>query len=224
VYFVGAPSSGTTPGSSNNAVGDPYLDLRLKFAGQAVNYGSVITASMPLADTSTGLSTGRVTVDWTNRFDRSLGRIEPFVAAGIANSIQDSRLFNRPFTSLGFNSHFEGGTGFDLTEHLSVGGSLYGVLPTGNQKIYSKLGKGNANGGTTTTAGQHGKMFQMTSTATATADMIRDYGFSTWLDASPNRYLELEVGYTRSQSYDYGGVAFNLGLNIGQLLRDRSRP
>jgi hypothetical protein len=224
VYFVGASSSGTTPGSSNNAVGNPYIDLRLKFDSAAVNYGSVITASMPLADTSTGLSTGRVTFDWTNRFDRSLGRIEPFVAAGIANSIQDSRLFDRPFTSLGFNTHLEGGTGFDLTEHISVGGSLYGILPAGNQKIYSKLGNGNANGAATTTTRQHGKMFQITSTATATPDMTRDYGFSAWFDVSPNRYLEFELGYTRSQSYDYGGIAFSLGLNIGRLLRDRPRP
>src|SRR5437667_9509220 len=69
VYFVNASSS-TTGNTSGSGVGNPYVDLRWKYLHPAVNFASVVTGSAPLGDSKLGLSTGRATVDWTNRFDR----------------------------------------------------------------------------------------------------------------------------------------------------------
>lgn len=48
-----------------------------------------------------------------------------------ANIMIDSRFFLRPFTSLGFNAHFQAGTGFDLWKFFTVGASAYDILPSG---------------------------------------------------------------------------------------------
>jgi hypothetical protein len=86
IYFVQASSSTTGGSTSNNGLGNPHLDLRLKFNNPAVNFGSVLTGSAPTADTKKGLSTGRATFDWTNRFDRCK---HPIAAFG--NGLDDLR-------------------------------------------------------------------------------------------------------------------------------------
>jgi hypothetical protein len=216
IYFVQASSSTTGGSTSNNGMGNPAVDLRLKFNSPAVNFGSVLTGSVPTADTKKGLSTGRATFDWTNRFDRSFGRLTPFAEAGIANTIMDSRLFLRPFTSLGFNTHFQAGANFDLWKVFSVGASAYDILPSGQQKIFSRL-VGQQSGSASTPS--HGRVFQNNQETTGTADIARDHGFSTWVDASPNSYLDMELGYTRSVNYALNTLSFSVGVNIGKLTR-----
>src|SRR5437870_1434609 len=63
VYFVHASSSTTGGSTSDHGLGNPHVDLRLKFNNPAVNYGSVLTGWAPTADTKKGLSTGRATFD-----------------------------------------------------------------------------------------------------------------------------------------------------------------
>ncbi|HLX75540.1 MAG TPA: hypothetical protein VKR26_12415, partial [Terriglobales bacterium] len=104
VYFV-RPSS-STGGTSGNGLGNPYVDLRLKFLNLAVNFGSVLTGYAPAGDSKLGLSTGRATFDWTNHFDHSFNNFTPFLEGGLSNTVADTQLFLRPFTSLGMNSHF----------------------------------------------------------------------------------------------------------------------
>lgn len=215
IYFVQASSS-TKGATSNNALGNPYIDLRLKFNNRAVNYGSVLTGYAPTADSKKGLSTGRATFDWTNRFDRSFSRFTPFAEAGIANTITDSRLFNRPFTSLGFNTHFQAGTSFDLWKFFSVGASAYDVLPWGQQTIFSKL-VGQQSKSLLPTS--HGRVFENNQQTTGSADIARDNGFSAWINASPKPYLDLEFGYTRSVHYALNAVSFSVGVNVGHLMR-----
>src|SRR5712691_11481585 len=220
IYFVQASSSTTGGSTSNNGLGNPHLDLRLKFNNAAVNFGSVLTGSAPTADSKKGLSTGRATFDWTNRFDRSFSRLTPFAEAGIANTIADSRLFVRPFTSLGFNAHFQAGTNFDLWKFFSVGASAYDILPSGQQTIFSKLVKQQPGGNSNSS---HGRVFENNAQTTGTAAIARDNGYSTWVDASPNRYLDMELGYTHSVHYALNTVSFSVGVNIGQLARSGAR-
>ena len=212
IYFVRASSSSGE--TSTNGIGNPYVDARLKFLNPAVNFGSTLTGFAPVADSKKGLSTGRGTFDWTNHVDHAFSNLTPFGEIGIANTITDSRLFMRPYTTLGFNTHFRAGATYDLWKFFSVGASGYDILPTGQQTVFSKLVQGSNQG-----AGSHGRVFQNNQQTTGGADIARDNGFSTWVDASPSRSVDMELGFTRSMHYELNSVSFTIGFNLGQLYR-----
>ncbi len=86
----------------------------------------------------------------------------------------------------------------DVWKSLGVGAAGYDILPFGNQTFFSRATRKQTIG---------------------PADIARDNGFSTWLDASLTPYLDAELGYTRSVHYDLNSVSFSLGLNVGHLLR-----
>src|SRR5579864_1456886 len=213
IYFV-RPSS-TTGGTSVNGFGDPYLALHLKYPRPALNFSSALTGAAPLGDSKKGLSTGRATFDWTNHFDHAFSSLTPFAELGIANTIADSRLFIRPYTTLGFNTHFKTGVSYDLWKFFSVGASGYDILPSGQQTVFSRVTFGQGNTGSV----NHGRVFQNNQQTTGSASIAHDDGFSTWIDANPGRSLDLELGFTRSLVYDLNSVAFNIGVNLGQLYR-----
>jgi hypothetical protein len=216
IYFVRPSSSTTGTSTSTNGLGNPWLDLRLKFLGPVVNYGSTLTGFAPTADSKRGLSTGRVTFDWTNHFDHTFSRLTPFGEVGIANTITDSRLFLRPYTTLGFNTHFQGGANLDVWKFFSVGGSAYDILPWGQQTVFSKVVPGSA------MAASHGRVFQQNQQTTGSADIAKDNGFSAWVGANPAPYLDMQLGYTRSTHYDLNSVSFTVGVNVGYLARNRA--
>jgi hypothetical protein len=217
IYFAHTSTSTTSGGTSTAGVGNVYLDARVKFLNPAINYGSVLTLNTPTGDSKKGLSTGRATYDWSNRFDRSFDRLTPFFEIGVSNTIADTRFFTRPFTTLGTNTHFEGGASYDLWRFLSAGASLYDVLPSGQQKVFSKLvNRGSAGG---VDSGKNGRVFEQNAETVGGADIARDNGFSTWIDASPSKYLDFELGYTRSVHYDLNTVSFGIGVNVGKLAK-----
>lgn len=213
IYFVRASS--TTGSISNNSIGNPYLDFRLRFNNPAVNYGSVLTGFVPAADSKRGMSTGRATFDWTNHFDHTFSRLTPFLEAGMANTIVDSPVFIRPYTTLGFNTHFQGGATFDLWKSVSVGASAYDILPSSQQTVFSKVvGKsGNVSNSS------HGGVFETSQQTSGSADLAKDDGYSAWIGAHPNRYMDLQLGYTRSVHYALNSVSFGVGFNLGALAR-----
>ncbi len=213
IYMV--RNSSSTGGSDSNGLGDPFLGLLFRFPNHVVNYSSTLLGGIPLGDTSKGLSTGRFTVDWNNRLDRSFGRLTPFLDAGVGNSLRDTRFFHRPFTTLGFVSHFEGGADVDVWKFFSVGGSAYAVEPSGQQKVFSKL----VRQGGTGLNGSHGRVFGVNHVTVGGADLVRDHGFSTWIEANPSRLLDLELAYSRSLDFDLNTVSFTVGVNVGRALR-----
>jgi hypothetical protein len=219
VYFVRASATSTTGAFSTNGIGNPYLDLRLKFLSPAVNFGSKLTGFVPVGDSRKGLSTGRGAFDWTNRFEHAFERLTPFAEVGIANTITDSRLFIRPYTTLGFNSHFRAGADYDLWKFISVGASAYDILPAGQQTVFSRIVPGSGN----TANGSHGRVFQDNQQTTGSADIARDNGFSAWIDASPGHLVDMELGYTRSVHYDLNAVSFSVGFNLARLYRKDSQ-
>lgn len=206
-YFI-RPSS-SAGGTSTNGLGNPFLDLRLKFLNPTVNFASTLTGFVPVADSKKGLSTGRGTFDWTNHFDHSFSSLKPFADVGIANTIVSTRMFVRPYTTLGFNTHVQGGATYDLWKFFSLGASAYDILPTGQQTVFSRVAHGAAT--------QHGRVFDGNQQTTGSADIAKDDGFSTWVDASPGRAVDLELGFTRSMHYDLNSVSFSLGFNLKQL-------
>ena len=207
IYFV-RPSS-STGATSTNGLGNPSVDVHVRYALPIVNFGSVLTGFAPVGDSKKGLSTGRGTFDWTNHFDHSFSDLKPFVNVGIANTIVSTRLFVRPYTTLGFNTHFEGGATYDVWKFFSVGASGYDILPSGQQTVFSQVAHG--------ASGQHGRIFESGQQTTGSADIAKDDGFSTWVGANPWLGVDLTLGFTRSMHYELNSVSFALGFNLKQL-------
>ncbi len=219
VYFIHAPSS--KPGtSSSNGLGNPYVNVGWAAKNPAINYGSTLNGAFPTADTKKGLSTGRVTFDWDNRFDREFSRFTPFADAGVGNSLSDRRFFKRPFMSLGKVAHFEAGTEVNLWRSLSVSVSGYDVLPWGHQKVFSRLIKRGSTGSGTV---QHGRVFENAAETVGGASLTRDTGFNIGFDLAPRPYLDFTLGYSRSMNYALDTISFGVGLNLGEILRKKKR-
>src|SRR4029453_14505073 len=107
IFFVRpSETTGALAGArSTNGIGNAYIELRFALANPLVNYSSVVTGTAPTGDKNNGLSTGRATINWTNRFERPFSRLIPFGAIGLANTVSDTPLFIRPYTTLGFVTH-----------------------------------------------------------------------------------------------------------------------
>lgn len=225
-----AATTGTTAGkggnantasssNSSNGIGNVFTDLRFAAKGSAVNYTSTLTASAPTGSTKHGISTGRPNYGWNNHLEHDFDWLTPFIEAGFSNGLTDTRYFHRPFTSLGFISQFNGGTTVDLGHNVSVGGSLYDVLPAGQQKLFSKLvGKGSTQAAG---SGSHGRGWETSAETIGTSSLTRDNGGSVWLECTPGAF-DLQGGYTRSVHYALNTVTFSIGVNLGKLMRERN--
>ena len=222
VYFVHLSNStismtSTSGSRTNTGLGDLYADLRFTFDTPVVNYVSTLRGSAPTGDTSIGLSTGRATYDWNNHFDRSFGRLTPYLDLGIANSVSDTSFFLRPFTSLGTVGQFDLGAQWKFFPALSFDASVYDVAPTGQQKIFSKFLKHNSTG----PAGPagHGRVFQNAPETVGSADLAKDNGFAAGFDITPSRYFDLGIGYSRSVHFALNTFYWNVGVNVGSLIK-----
>jgi hypothetical protein len=218
VYFANVPSSSTTTGTtttttgstSNNGLGNVYMGFILKAPNPKLDYAMAVTGSAPTGSTSKGFSTGRAGFDWTNRFEHAFDRLTPFFEGGLSNTVPDTAFLTRPFTSLGGISHLEEGAEYQLVKRFYAGGSGYQIVPFGNQKVFSKLdGKGK------------GKNTFDQNAVSSGNDLTRENGFNTWVAFEPASILRLELGYTRSMTFDLSSFAFNLRMNVGKMLRSR---
>lgn len=225
LYFMGVPNSTTTTttgaAANNNGItggiGNIYLGMNFRAPSPALNYASTITAGAPTGNRKDGLSTGRASIDWSNYFDRSFDKFTPFFEAGLGNGVPDSRLVTHPFTSLGALGHFEEGAEYELIHHFSAGGSGYHDVPFGDQKVFSKLvHKGQGNGGGP--GRSHGGVFENNFLSTGTG-ITRENGVNTWIAFEPNKVLRAQIGYSRSMTFDLNSFSFNVGLNVGKMMR-----
>ncbi|MBZ5579398.1 MAG: hypothetical protein LAP40_22790 [Acidobacteriia bacterium] len=220
VYFVRPSSSATaaTGTSSSNGIGNVYAQLRLTLANPAVNFASTLTGTAPTGDRATGFSTGHATVDWSNYFDRSFSRLTPFANLGIANSVSDTMFFIRPYTTYGLVTHVEGGARYRLVRMLSVGASAYGIEPSGQQTVVSRIVK-SKQGGSVNSGGSKGGVFETANVTTGSADIAKDHGFSTWAQIQPGGSIEVYAGYSRSTQYALDTIFFGISLNLGKAVR-----
>ncbi len=228
-YFVRASSDAAAQGAtSGKGIGNAYLSLRLSARNAAATFVSSVTGKAPTGDASRGFSTGRVTVDWSNYLGFHAGRVTPFALLGLSNSISDTRFFTRPFASLGKAAGFEGGAHVEMWRIAGIGASAYADVPFGRQKVYSKL----VTGGQATPQGRgigrgRGRrvgVFETQSVAIGGSELLRDHGGSVWLDISPTRYADFEIGFSRSVKYDLNSLFFSIGLNLGEWIRSRQQP
>jgi hypothetical protein len=225
VYFAHVSSITTTvgtttttsPASTTTGMGNAYAGLALRAPNSNLDYASTITVGAPTGSKDKGLNTGRVTFDWDNRFEHSFSHLTPFFEGGLANTIPDSRFFTRPFTTIGAVSPLEEGADLELLRHFSIGGSAYQIVPLGNQKVISRLLKK----GTTGPTGGKRPPFDVPGVVSGTSSLTRENGLNAWVGFEPSPLLRLELGYTRSTTYDLNSVAFNLSFNIGKAVRSR---
>jgi hypothetical protein len=224
VLFVrGTTSTGTT--TSSNGLGDAFGQLLFSFKNPAVNYGSSITFGLPTGDSSKGLTSGRVTFDWSNAFAREFGRWTPFANLGAGNSLMDTKYWHRPFVTLGAVAHFEAGAAFDLGRSLTLTASAYDVAPWGAQKVYSKTVT-RAGGGPTGTgpgSSKHGRVYQDNAVTKGDSSIDRDNGFNADLDFSPAKYVDFDLAYSHSVHYQLDTVSFGINFNLTPLLSKRQR-
>lgn len=210
-YFFRA----TPPGETHvwrDRLGDPYFDVRLTFNNRIVNYATVFTATVPVAETG-AFSTGRLGLDWFNHFDKPIGRVTPYLNVGISNGLLDTRLVSQPFrifdsfTSLGFLADAEGGLTVSLAKRLVVGGSYYALQPSGSQKVYT------ANGITNffiTPAGV---------SSTTASDFTHDHGYSAFIRLNPTRFMYIEPAYVHSIKFNDDAATLTIGFDMRELFR-----
>jgi hypothetical protein len=106
----------------------------------------------------------------------------------------------------------EGGE-FELVKHFSVGGSGYEIFPFGNQKIFSKIvGKGQSGKG-------KGKNSFDLAAVTSGSGLTRENGFNSWVAFDPTPLWRVQVGFSRSATYDLNSFGFNLRMNLGKAAR-----
>ena len=217
-------------------MGNAYTALQFATSGSSTYFSSTLRGSAPTGNTEQGFSTGRVTVDWTNYLEGTIGRFTPFGNVGFANSVSDTHFFSRPFSSLGFASQFEGGATYRVSPLVALGSSAYVVVPGGDQKVYSKLirhgnpntttgtGNGGGNGGGRGQAKKGAFETESVVVGEAAAADVKDHGVSVWLDFLPFSYGSFQVGYSRSLRFAYDTVFFTVGLNPAKLIRRAHQP
>ncbi len=213
----------TTKGTSSslNSLGNVYMDAKFKTTGEVANYDSALTMAAPTGSTTKGVSTGRPNYGWNNHVEHDFNRLTPFLELGLSNGLTDTKFFHRPFTTLGFVSQFTGGSKIDLGGNVSVGGSLYDVLPSGQQKMFSKLVAKKST--TTAGTGKHGRAFELAAETTGDSSLTRDNGGSAWLEFSPGKIFDFQIGYTHSVHFALDSLAFSLEVNLGKLMKRANR-
>jgi hypothetical protein len=166
-----------------NQRGEPG-DIVLGFHGQFVphqfEYQLTGLVTAPTGDEAYGLTTGRVTFDVSNYFQRTYGRMTPNIEIGAGDSSTlVNRLVTKNYTSLGPLAHFQLGLGFDLFRGISFESDAYEQLPIGDQKIYGPSRHGNA-------------------TVVTGHNVTEDNGFTNSLDIPFGGHITLSGYYSRS--------------------------
>ena len=223
-YYFASPAStpASTGSGSFNGVGNVFSELRFTLPNPALNYVSTVTGTAPTGDRNLGLSTGHATVDWSNYFERSLGRLTPFGEVGIANAVSDTQFFVRPYTSYGFVGHVQGGARYRLTRWLSARGSAYVIQPKGQQivvsRVVTKHGSSPPTAAAGATRGARRQVFETQNITTGSADIARDRGLSTWATLGVRPSFNVYAGYTRSTQYNLDTLFFGLGFRVRRSL------
>lgn len=209
VYLL-RPTLPGTPHQWDYNIGDPYVDLRLAFPNHYLNYSTALTVSVPANETG-AFSTGRLGMDWFNHFDLPIYRFTPFVNAGIANGILDTRFLSQPFRltdsfrTLGFIADTEGGVSFRVANPLAIGGSYYELFPSGQQKAYAGIQN----------------FFLLPTTTETVSQITHDHGYTGFVRIMPTRSIYLEAAYVHSIEMNFDAATFTVGVDVKSLF---SRP
>lgn len=206
---------------------DPYLDLRYKGKFHWVKYTSVLTGTIPIENELKIFSTGRFGGDWFNHIETVnpiKGRMTPFLNFGISNGTVNRYYMPRPYSSarpyeaFGIMGDAEVGASFRLprVKGINVGGSAYGVLPSGNQKVFSRLVAPNS---AVVGSGAHDRFFNNAFETTGGPSIDRDNGYSAWVEITRQKNFDVQVAFTRSVHYAYDSESIIINYDGTSLIR-----
>jgi hypothetical protein len=173
-------------------LGDVILSLHAQFIPNFAQYQVTAAVTAPSGDEAYGLTTGRVTFDVSNHFERTFGRLTPIAEIGGGDSTAlVNRTVNKNYTSLGPLAHFQAGLGIELLRGISFETDAYEQLPIGDQKIYGPSRNGKA-------------------TVVTGHNVTEDNGFTNSLDIPLDRHTTLSSYYSRSLRLHIDSVAFGI--------------
>ena len=222
VYFVRGATVATGSGaaqrtSSSGDLGNVYADVRLSLDNRIAPYSSTFTVTAPTGSVNKGRSTGHFTYDWDNRIEHEIfDRVTPYVDAGLANSISDTRFFKRPYITLGHLAHFEAGADVKIWKSLTFTASAYDIVPWGQQTVISRFVRPGSTGAGTA---RHGRVFEIFAQTQGSASLDRDNGYSAGFSFSLTRFLDLSAGYARSVPLHLDTISFGIGFNLTALFQ-----
>lgn len=200
----------TQSNDASNLLGDLYLRFALTGAPiKSLLYQGTVTGRAPTGDAASGVSTGRATWNWNNRFEVDAFRIAPYVEAGIGNTEADSNRYLRSYTTLGYVAPFAAGMNIDLGRHLGFDASTYYDLPFGDQKLYSRVSRTDAS--LPITSGRLASYMQ------GGPALTEDHGFNGALTYTPTPRFALSVYYNRSISDALDEAMATLSFHIGHI-------
>lgn len=217
-YFV-VPPAQRGVASTATGMGNFYLDGRATLESRVADYLPTATVTFPTGDTSKGLSTGSVTYDLDNRFEHEIGPWTPFFDVDVGNSLDNSgnrrfRRAHRPFTTLGKVAQFKAGPELQITERITLSADYYRVVPWGPQTVISAVVLPGKKGKTKNPK----RVFQVVQTTKGGAALVKDDGLDASASVRANHFLDITVGFNRSDSYSLNTVSFSMEFNLTKML------
>jgi hypothetical protein len=207
IYFFRLAESTKTHPKPNDLLvpqrgelGDAILSFHGQFAPRLFLYEPTLSFTAPSGDEVYPLTTGRVTFDLNNHFERTFGRLTPTLEIGAGDSTTlINRQVNKTYTSLGPLAHFEVGCAVNLLRTVSFESDAYEQLPIGDQKIYSAYRKGHP-------------------VVVTGFNVTEDNGFTNSLDIPLDRRTTFSSYYSRSlrRHVDTVGVSMTFLLRGAQ--------
>lgn len=219
VHFCRKDSSGVETCGNNNGIGDVGASAQLFAGAERVFFVSTGTVRFPSGDEQKGLGAGITTASWANTLSFQFGRTAPFASLLLANSLQPTATFQRPFTSKGFVAELSGGLEQQLHRHFRVGASAYRVFPSGEQTTFGRFQRSSLLGGIAPGLLNNPRLVPTEGETTGTADLTRDYGGSIWMRFPVHRQVEFQVAYTRSVLLNLNTISYGVSFNFSPLLR-----
>jgi hypothetical protein len=215
-------TSTTTTTTRSGSLGDIFVRMRAAAHSDPVDCTTAFTVTAPTGDRSAGISTGRSTFTWDNRFEHGFSHITPFAEGSLGNSLSSSLRYMRSYTTLGGASEFRGGASFDFTRYLNLETSGYGDVGYGNQKIYShKVGKGLA--GNANANAKHSRPFDTTYLTSGTGSLVNDYGLGADFNVNPTPRFGFDLAYNYSAQFALNSVSFTVGYRLGHTPKEANR-
>lgn len=170
-----------TPTTKHGVLGDASLAAQFDAHLSLFDYNSTLSLGLPSGNTAYGLGAGKVSFDFNNHIEKSLGIFSPDIEFGVGTSsgLIGTRV-RKSYTATGTLAHFQAGTSIDLPLDMSFEADGYEQLPLNASTIYSITGGGR-------------KKANNTSTSSA-----EDNGLTISLDAPFGGHMTLSGFYDRS--------------------------
>jgi hypothetical protein len=226
IFYVRSPLSlvTSTDWKTDTLLGDPYIDIRYKLVRSGISVTSVLTGSVPASSPERVYTTGRVGVDWFNHIEptKPIMRLSPFVNLGVANSTINRYYMPRPYSTgrpyetFGLMGDGEAGININLPYGFRIGASGYGLLPSGNQKVFSRLV---TPGSSVVGVFANNRYYFSAFETTGPQSIDRDNGYSGWIEYGNPRKVVIQAGYTHSNHYRYNMITLSLNFNGTSLIR-----